>query len=157
MPPCWHVGLLDSSSVEMVCWVLEVPQGVFWALGRALNEDSRFVTCHLVETSDVGLPCSLEKLGMRRCCISKYYFFAKLCIISLQNYALFLCRHMQYFYCIIMRNISFAELCIYLHILTYICRFLAWNGEGLIFFIFFIDCVKLSLFEMMVSNCPLLY
>ena len=74
----------------------------------------------------------------------------------LHKWTLFLCKIMQYFF-EDMRNISIAELCIFLCICTCICNFLAWNGEGLMVLNFFNDGVQLSLFEMMVQNCPLCY
>ena len=63
---------------------------------------------------------------------------------------------MQYFFADI-HNISIAKLCIFLCICTYICNFLGWLGEGLMVLNFFNDGIQLSLFEMMVSNCPLCY
>ena len=67
MVSSWPIVLLDPSSAELVLWVLEVLRGVLGAFGQALNEDCRYVTCHLVETCEVDLLWSLEKLGMRKC------------------------------------------------------------------------------------------
>ena len=97
MASSWPIILLDPSSAELVLWVLKVLRGVHGAFGQALNEDSRYVTCHLVETCEVDLLWSLEKLGMRRCCINEHYFFAKLCSISLQIYAMFPLQNYVYF------------------------------------------------------------